>query len=46
MNGILYTEKVKPLALQMATKKRKKVQNEMKKLNKLLEDKVKYANSN
>lgn len=46
MNGILYTEKVKPLALQMGMQKRKKIQNEVKKLNRLLEEKVKHGNTN
>lgn len=34
MNGIVYTEKAKPLALQMAKKKRQKVKNLVKRLEK------------
>jgi peptide deformylase len=43
MNGLVYTHLAKPLALQMATKKRKKLSNKRQKLKKQLVNKAKHV---
>ena len=46
MNGVLYTDKVKPLALQMGLKKRTKTMQKFKKYVNLQAKQVKNANTN